>query len=90
MTQLLEKVMHVRRACVYGWGTKCSSPGNYFMYRDIDTSEISANRVRSCGLITSAETSFKKVRKASQYMIYQLIMNSVTGLIDSNEKTVFY
>ena len=90
MTQLLEKVMHVRRACVYGWGTKYSSPGNYFMYRDIDTSEISANRVRSCGLITSAETSFKKVRKASQYMIYQLIMNSVTGLIDSNEKTVFY
>ena len=82
--------MHVRRACVYGWGTKYSSPGNYFMYRDIDTSEISANRVRSCGLITSAETSFKKVRKASQYMIYQLIMNSVTGLIDSNEKTVFY
>ena len=90
MTQLLEKVIHVRRACVYGWGTKYSSPGNYFMYRDIDTSEISANRVRSCGLITSAETSFKKVRKASQYMIYQLIMNSVTGLIDSNEKTVFY
>ena len=90
MTQLLEKVMHVRRACVYGWGTKYSSPGNYFMYRDIDTSEISANRVRSCGLITSAETSFKKVRKASQYMIYQLIMNSVTGLIDSNEQTVFY
>ena len=90
MTQLLEKVIHVRRACVYGWGTKYSSPGNYFMYRDIDTSEISANRVRSCGLITSAETSFKKVRKASQYMIYQLIMNSVTGLIDSNEQTVFY
>ena len=90
MTQLLEKVIHVRRACVYGWGTKYSSPGDYFMYRDIDTSEISANRVRSCGLITSAETSFKKVRKASQYMIYHLIMNSVTGLIDSNEKTVFY
>ena len=90
MTQLLEKVIHVRRACVYGWGTKYSSPGNYFMSRDIDTSEISANRVRSCGLITSAETSFKKVRKASQYMIYQLIMNSVTGLIDSNEQTVFY
>ena len=46
-------------------------------------------KVRSCELITSAETSFKKVRKASQYMIYHLRMNSVTGLIDSNEKTLF-
>ena len=46
-------------------------------------------RVTSCGLITGAETSFKKVRKASQYMIYHLRMNSVTGLIDSKEKTVF-
>ena len=45
MTQLLEKVMHVRRAFVYGWGTKYSSLGNYFIYGDIDTSEISANRV---------------------------------------------
>ena len=68
---------------------KYSSLGNYFMYADIDTSEIPANRVRSCGLITSAETSLKKVRKASQFMIYHLRMNSVTGLIDSNEKTVF-
>ena len=89
MTQLLEKVIHVRRAYVYGWGTRYPFLGNYFMYGDIDTSEIAANRVSSCGLITSAETSFKKVRKASQYMIYHLRMNSVTGLIDSNEKTVF-
>ena len=94
MTQLLEKVMHVRRACVYGWGTKYSSLSNYLelphvVYRDIDTSEIAANRVRSCGLITSAETSFKKVRRASPYIIYHLRMNSVTGLIDSKEKIVF-
>ena len=89
MMQLLENVMHVRRACVYSWGTKYSSLGNYFMYADIDTSEIPANRVRSCGLITSAETSLKKVRKASQFMIYHLRMNSVTGLIDSKEKIVF-
>jgi len=89
MTQLLEKVMHVRRACVYGWGTKYSFLGKYFMYGDIDTSEIAANRVRSCGLITSAETSFKKVRKASQYMKNHLRMNSVTGLIDTKESTIF-
>ena len=52
MTQLLEKVIHVRRAYVYGWGTRYSFLGNYFMYGDIDTSEIAANRVRCCGLIT--------------------------------------
>ena len=43
----------------------------------------------SCGLIRSAETSLKKVRKAFQYMIYHLRMNSVTGLIDNKENTIF-
>ena len=81
--------MHVRRACVYRWGTKYSSLGKYLMYGDIYTSEIAANRVGSCGLISSAETSFKKVRKASQYMIYHLRMNSVTELIDRKEKAAF-
>ena len=52
------------------------------MYGDIDTGGTE--------LDTSAETSFKKVRKASQYMRYHLRMNSVTGLIDSKEKTVFW
>ena len=66
------------------------------MYVDIDASEITANKVRSsgschsCGLITSAETLFKKVRKAFQYMIYHLRMNSVTGLIDTKENTMYF
>ena len=34
--------MHVRRACVYGG--RLSSPP-YFMYGDIDTIEIAANRL---------------------------------------------
>ena len=92
MTQLLEKVMHVRRACVYGWGLSTPPQVNSSCTGTLiqaTSRRTAANRVRSRGLITSAETSVKKVRKASQYMIYHLRMNSVTGPIDSNEKTVF-
>ena len=58
------------------------------MYGDIDRSEVESKMLWIDHI--SAETSFKKVRKASQYMIYHLRMNSVTGLIDSKEKTVFW
>ena len=58
--------MHVIRAYVYGQGTEYSFLGNYFVYGEIDSN---ANKVTSCELTTSAETTIKKVRKAFQYMI---------------------
>ena len=74
-------------------GTKYSSL-NVPVHEVVTLTQAKSQRtgVRSCdlcGLITIAETSFKKVRKAFQYVIYHLIMNSVTELIDSKEKTIF-
>ena len=83
--------MHVVRAYVYDEGTEYAFLADYFMYGDIDvqTLKSGANRVRSCALITSAETSLKEVSKALQYMIYHLRMNSVTTLMDTEENTMF-
>ena len=78
--------MHVDVPMFTARGTEYAFLGNYFMYGDIDVQTLFS---RCCALITSAETSLKKVSKALQYMIYHRRMNTVTGLMDSVENTIF-